>query len=81
MRPGGHVMGVDWRINIGQAWMDIRYRCAVQGNLDPAALFAPLPELKAKVHELMERTGTRPGHIINLGSWHFAGNPPWTMCG
>jgi uroporphyrinogen decarboxylase len=64
---GGDVMGVDWRVNIDQAWMDISYRCAVQGNLDPAALFAPLPELKAKVHELLKRTGTRPGHIVNLG--------------
>ncbi len=64
---GGDVMGVDWRTNIDQAWMDISYRSAVQGNLDPAALFAPLPELKAKVHELLKRTGTRPGHIINLG--------------
>ncbi|MCX6594598.1 MAG: uroporphyrinogen decarboxylase, partial [Acidobacteria bacterium] len=55
---GGDVMGVDWRINIDQAWMDISYRSAVQGNLDPAALFAPLPELKAKVHEQLKRTGT-----------------------
>jgi uroporphyrinogen decarboxylase len=64
---GGDVMGVDWRVNIDQAWMDISYRSAVQGNLDPAALFAPLPELKAKIHELLRRTGTRPGHIFNLG--------------
>jgi len=64
---GGDVMGVDWRLNIDQAWMDISYRSAIQGNLDPAALFAPLPELKAKVHELLKRTGTRPGHIFNLG--------------
>jgi uroporphyrinogen decarboxylase len=64
---GGDVMGVDWRINIDQAWTDISYRSAVQGNLDPAALFAPLPELKARVHELLKRTGTRPGHIFNLG--------------
>ena len=64
---GGDVMGVDWRINIDQAWMDISYRSAVQGNLDPAVLFAPLPELKARVHELLKRTGTRPGHIFNLG--------------
>ena len=64
---GGDVMGVDWRVNIDQAWMDISYRSAVQGNLDPAALFAPLPELKAKIHELLKRTGTRPGHIFNLG--------------
>jgi uroporphyrinogen decarboxylase len=64
---GGDVMGVDWRVNIDQAWMDISYRSAVQGNLDPTALFAPLPELKAKVTELLRRTGTRPGHIFNLG--------------
>lgn len=64
---GGDVMGVDWRMNIDQAWMDISYRAAVQGNLDPVALFAPLPELKTKVHEILRRTGTRPGHIFNLG--------------
>src|ERR1700730_12450708 len=64
---GGDVMGVDWRIHIDQAWMDITYRSAVQGNLDPGVLFAPLPELKMRVHELLKRTGTRPGHIFNLG--------------
>jgi uroporphyrinogen decarboxylase len=64
---GGDVMGVDWRVNIDQAWMDISYRSAVQGNLDPAVLFAPLPELKMRVHEILKRTGTRPGHIFNLG--------------
>jgi uroporphyrinogen decarboxylase len=31
------------------------------------ALFAPLPELRTKVQELLKRTGTRPGHIFNLG--------------
>jgi uroporphyrinogen decarboxylase len=64
---GGDVMGVDWRMNIDQAWLDISYRSAVQGNLDPAALFAPIPELRLKIHELLKRTGTRPGHIFNLG--------------
>jgi uroporphyrinogen decarboxylase len=64
---GGDVLGIDWRINIDQAWMDISYRAAIQGNLDPAVLFAPLPELRMRVHELLKRTGTRPGHIFNLG--------------
>src|ERR1043165_5032546 len=64
---GGDVMGCDWRINIDEAWMDISYRSAIQGNLDPVALFAPLHELKTKVQELLKRTGTRPGHIFNLG--------------
>ncbi len=64
---GGDVMGVDWRINIDQAWMDISYRSAVQGNLDPAVLFAPIAELRLRIHELLKRTGSRPGHIFNLG--------------
>jgi uroporphyrinogen decarboxylase len=64
---GGDVLGVDWRINVDQAWMDISYRSAIQGNLDPAVLFAPLPELRQRVFELLKRTGSRPGHIFNLG--------------
>jgi uroporphyrinogen decarboxylase len=64
---GGDVLGCDWRINIDQAWMDISYRAAIQGNLDPVALFAPLPELRGKVMELLKRTGSRPGHIFNVG--------------
>jgi uroporphyrinogen decarboxylase len=73
---GGDVIGVDWRINIDQAWMDISYRSAVQGNLDPAVLFAPLPELRMRVHELLKRTGTRPGHIFNLGHGILPETPP-----
>jgi uroporphyrinogen decarboxylase len=64
---GGDVIGVDWRVNIDQAWMEIGHRSAIQGNLDPAALFAPLRELRTKVADLLRRTGTRPGHIVNLG--------------
>jgi uroporphyrinogen decarboxylase len=64
---GGDVIGVDWRINIDQAWLDIGYRSAIQGNLDPVALFAPLSELRIKVNDLLRRTGARPGHIVNLG--------------
>ncbi|MBV9157911.1 MAG: uroporphyrinogen decarboxylase, partial [Acidobacteriaceae bacterium] len=64
---GGDVIGVDWRVSIDQAWMDIGYRSAIQGNLDPVALFAPLPELRNRVTDLLRRTGTRPGHIVNLG--------------
>ena len=54
-------------MNIDQAWMEIGHRSAIQGNLDPAALFAPLRELRTKVADLLRRTGTRPGHIVNLG--------------
>ncbi len=71
---GGDVMGCDWRINIDEAWMDISYRSAIQGNLDPVALFAPLPELRQKVNDLLRRTGTRPGPYLQSGPRHPPGN-------
>jgi uroporphyrinogen decarboxylase len=40
---------------------------AVQGNLDPAALFAPRPELEQRVRRVLEQAAGRPGHIFNLG--------------
>ena len=38
-----------------------------KGNLDPAALFAPLPEIKRRVEDILRRAGNRPGYIFNLG--------------
>ena len=40
---------------------------AVQGNLDPAALFAPRPELARQIDRVLEEAGPEPGHIFNLG--------------
>ena len=44
---GGDVIGVDWRIDLAQAWRMLGPEVAVQGNLDPVALFAPWPQLQA----------------------------------
>jgi uroporphyrinogen decarboxylase len=63
---GGDVIGVDWRIHLDDAWNAFPDR-AIQGNLDPCALFAPLPELKRQVYDIMDRAGGKPGHIFNLG--------------
>jgi uroporphyrinogen decarboxylase len=40
---------------------------AVQGNLDPAALFAPPEELERHVDAVLDSAGPAPGHIFNLG--------------
>lgn len=64
---GGDVIGVDWRVNIDEAWRRIGYDVAIQGNLDPVALFGPLPEIERKVKDILRRAGGRPGHIFNLG--------------
>src|SRR5256714_10257379 len=58
---GGDVMGVDWRINIDQAWMDISYRSAVQGNLDPAGTVSPPPRRRPPRAEVVERPRPPPG--------------------
>jgi len=64
---GGDVMGVDWRINIDQAWMDISYRSAVQGNLIQRFARAAA-ELRMRINELLSGPALAPGHIFNLGA-------------
>ncbi len=66
-RAGGEVLGLDWRVHLDEAWSSIHHEAAVQGNLDPAALFAPLPELRTRVEDILRRAGNRPGFIFNLG--------------
>ncbi|HXH13565.1 MAG TPA: uroporphyrinogen decarboxylase [Alphaproteobacteria bacterium] len=64
---GGDVIGIDWRIPLDEAWRRIGYDVGIQGNLDPAALFAPLPEIERRVEDILQRAAQRPGHIFNLG--------------
>ena len=64
---GSTVVGVDWRIPLDRAWDIIGHERAVQGNLDPIALFAPEHELEARVNAILDLAGGRPGHIFNLG--------------
>jgi uroporphyrinogen decarboxylase len=64
---GGSVIGLDWRVNLGEAWARLVYRVAVQGNLDPIALFAGLDEIRARARAILDQAGGRPGHIFNLG--------------
>lgn len=66
-KAGGDVIGVDWRIHLDEAWDLVGHDVAVQGNLDPLALYAPLPEIERRVADILRRAGGRPGHIFNLG--------------
>jgi uroporphyrinogen decarboxylase len=64
---GADVIGVDWRIPLDAAWRGVGYDVGIQGNLDPVALFAPLPEIARRVDDILQRAGNRPGHLFNLG--------------
>jgi len=66
-RAGGDVIGLDWRTPLDWGWAQVGAQRAVQGNLDPAALFAPRPELERRVRRVLAQAAGRPGHIFNLG--------------
>src|SRR5438477_3225155 len=54
-QTGAEVIGVDWRIPLDDAWRSIRFEGAVQGNLDPVALFAPWKELRVRAEDVLRR--------------------------
>jgi uroporphyrinogen decarboxylase len=64
---GADVVGVDWRVPLDEASARIGPDKAVQGNLDPAVLFAPAGVRKAKAREVLDAGRMAPGHIFNLG--------------
>jgi uroporphyrinogen decarboxylase len=64
---GADVMGVDWRLPLSRARAIVGPEVAVQGNLDPAALFAPREALGTQIRTVLREAGPEPGHIFNLG--------------
>jgi uroporphyrinogen decarboxylase len=64
---GGDVIGVDWRIELADAWRTIGYDKSVQGNMDPLVLFADHAQIRQRAHDILRQTAGRPGHIFNLG--------------
>jgi len=64
---GGDVIGVDWRVDLGEAWRVIGYDRGIQGNLDPALLLGPWPVVEDGARRVIQAAGGRPGHIFNLG--------------
>jgi uroporphyrinogen decarboxylase len=64
---GGHVIGLDWRVELGPAWERLGGEVAVQGNLDPAVLLSSAADIRAAARSILEAAAGRPGHIFNLG--------------
>jgi uroporphyrinogen decarboxylase len=61
------VVGVDWRSSLSASWEILGASKAIQGNLDPAALFASPADLRVQVDAVLAEAGGAPGHIFNLG--------------
>jgi len=66
-RTGADVIGLDWRIEIGEARRRLGPGRAIQGNLDPSTLFAPPEIIRARSREILEQAGTDAPHVFNLG--------------
>ena len=64
---GTSVVGVDWRVPLDEARRRVGSGVAVQGNLDPALCLGTWEVAAAETREVLERAGTAPGHIFNLG--------------
>lgn len=64
---GADVIGLDWRVDIKDAWDALDSDVAVQGNLDPVRLLGDVRGVRDAAREILARVGSRPGHIFNLG--------------
>jgi len=66
-QAGADVVGVDWRVPLDEAVRRIGPGRAVQGNLDPAVLYAPWPVIEREVRRVVAEGAAAEGHIFNLG--------------
>ena len=64
---GCDVVGLDWTTDLGQARQRVEGRVALQGNMDPAVLYAEPERIQQEVQRLLQDYGPYPGHIFNLG--------------
>ena len=66
-RCGVDVIGVDWTTPMDVAGELTGHRVALQGNLDPCALFGPVERIEREVQRILNEAQGLPGHIFNLG--------------
>jgi uroporphyrinogen decarboxylase len=64
---GSEVVGVDWRVPLDAAARRVGTHQALQGNLDPALVFAPWDVIAERVDDILRRGQQAAGHIFNLG--------------
>ncbi|WP_436794942.1 uroporphyrinogen decarboxylase [Actinospongicola halichondriae] len=72
---GADVVGVDWRVPLDAARERVPGK-AVQGNLDPAIVFAGWDATEQAIDDVLARNAGRPGHVFNLGHGVLPGSDP-----
>ena len=64
---GCDAVGVDWTVDLGEVRRRVGTQVALQGNLDPAVLYAAPERIREQVAQVLADFGTGPGHVFNLG--------------
>lgn len=64
---GGHVIGLDWRVDFSAGWDAVGPGRGVQGNLDPIVLLGSEDHLRSEAKRILTAAARRPGHVFNLG--------------
>jgi uroporphyrinogen decarboxylase len=73
---GCDAVGLDWTTDLGEARQRVGHRVALQGNLDPMALFAAPENVAAEACRVLDSFGTGSGHVFNLGHGISQFTPP-----
>jgi uroporphyrinogen decarboxylase len=76
---GADAVGLDWTVNLGRARQLVGHKVGLQGNLDPAILFANPDQIRAEVHRTLDSFGkpdAGSGHVFNLGHGISQFTPP-----
>jgi len=73
---GCDALGVDWTTDLADARSAVQDRVALQGNLDPSALYAPPETIRSRVAGVLESFGRGHGHVFNLGHGIHPDVPP-----
>jgi len=76
---GADVLGIDWRVAPADAIRQVGARAAIQGNLDPCQLFAPVEVVERETNRVLDEFAAQPGYIFNLGSGILPGTPVASM--
>lgn len=64
---GCDAVGLDWTLDIGLARQRVGQQVALQGNMDPAVLYASPAVIRSEVRRILDAFGPHPGHVFNLG--------------
>jgi uroporphyrinogen decarboxylase len=64
---GAEALGLDWTSSLSEARARVGDKVALQGNMDPAVLYATPARIREEVAELLAQYGSGPGHVFNLG--------------